>query len=80
MRTEYVPLIVCGVIAFVLLLNAGLVLGILRGGNRERLKVIRKAINAVQNPWRAEDEQYDQLRTRVKELEDKDLEERPDGH
>lgn len=80
MRTENIPLIVCGVLAFVLVLNAGLVIGILRGRNRERLNVIRKAIKAVRNPWRAEDEKYDQLRTRVADLEGKILKERGDGN
>lgn len=79
MKTDNVFLIVCGVLTFVVLLNAGLVFGLLRGQNRERFEVIGKAIGAAQNPWGAVDEQYNQLRARVAELEDAAIEEEPDG-
>lgn len=69
METENVGLIVCGVLIFVALLNAGLILGVLRGQNRNRIEVIGKAIRAVQNPWRERDEQIKELRQRVSDLE-----------
>lgn len=70
METENVGLIVCGVLIFVALLNAGLILGVLRGQNRNRFEVIEKAIRASQNPWRERDEQIQELRQRVSDLED----------
>lgn len=70
METENVGLIVCAVLIFVALLNAGLILGVLRGQNRNRFEVIEKAIRAAQNPWRERDEQIEELRQRVSDLED----------
>ena len=74
METDNVPLVICGVLTFVVLLNAGLLLSILRGRNRERFNVIGKAINAAQNPWRELDEQFDELRRRVTDLGDNEVE------
>jgi hypothetical protein len=74
METDNVPLVICGVLTFVVLLNAGLLIGILRGRNRERFNVIGKAISAAQNPWREQDEQYDELRRRVTDLGDNEVE------
>lgn len=74
METDKVPLVICGVLTFVVLLNAGLFLGILRGRNGERFNVIGKAINAAQNPWREQDGQYDELRRRVIELGENEVE------
>jgi hypothetical protein len=69
METENVGLIVCGVLIFVALLNTGLIFGVLRGKNRNRFEVIGKAIRAAQNPWRDRDEQIEELRQRVSDLE-----------
>lgn len=69
METENVGLIVCGVLIFVALLNAGLILGVLRGQNKNRFEVIGKAIRAAQNPWQERDEQIEELRQRVSDLE-----------
>ena len=74
MNTDNVLLIVCGVLIFVVLLNVGLLIGVLRGQNRERLKVIGKAINAAQNPWRESTEEYEELRKRVSDLNENAVE------
>ena len=41
----------------------------LGGQNRNRFEVIGKAIRAAQNPWRERDEQIEELRQRVSDLE-----------
>ena len=79
MDTDNVLLIVCGVLTFVVLLNAGLVFSLLRGRNRDRFRVIGKAIEVVQNPWREQDEQFGELRRRIVELEEKEVEDHADG-
>lgn len=75
METDNVLLVLCGVLTFVVLLNAGLLLGILRGRTREQITFLGKALNAVRNPWRKQDEQFDELRRRVTDLEDIEVEE-----
>ncbi len=79
MDTDNVLLIVCGVLTFVVLLNAGLAFSLLRGRNKDRFRVIGKAIEVVQNPWREQDEQFGELRRRIVELEEKELEDHADG-
>lgn len=79
MDTDNVLLIVCGALTFVVLLNAGLVFSFLRGRNRDRFRVIGKAIEVVQNPWQEQDEQFGELRRRIVELEEKELEDHADG-
>ncbi len=79
MDTDNVPLIVCGALTFVVLLNAGLVFSVLRGRNKDRFRVIGKAIEVVQNPWQEQDEQFGELRRRIVELEEKELEDHADG-
>ncbi len=78
MDTDNVLLIVCGVLTFVVLLNAGLVFSLLRGRNRDRFRVLGKTIEVVQNPWRKQDEQFDELRRRIVELEEQELEDHAD--
>lgn len=75
MNTDNVLLIVCGVLIFVVLLNLGLLIGVLRGQSQERFKVIGKAIQAAQNPWRKSNEEYEELRTRVSDLGENSVEE-----
>lgn len=79
MDTDNVLLIVCGVLTFVVLLNAGLVFSLLRGRNKDRFRVIGKVIEVVQNPWQEQDEQFGELRRRIVELEEKELEDHADG-
>ena len=78
MDTDNVLLIVCGVLTFVVLLNAGLVFSLLRGRNRDRFRVLGKTIEVVRNPWRKQDEQFDELRRRIVELEEQELEDHAD--
>lgn len=74
METDKVLLVVCGVLTFVVLINAGLLLGILRGRTREQFTILGKTLNAAKNPWREQDEQYDELRRRVTDLGDNEVE------
>lgn len=74
MNTDNVLLIVCGVLIFVVSLNVGLLIGVLRGQSRDRFKVIGKAINAAQNPWRESNEEYKELRKRVSDLSENAVE------
>jgi hypothetical protein len=79
MNTDNVLLIVCGVLIFVVLLNLGLLIGVLRGQSQERFKVIGKAIQAAQNPWRKSNEGYEELRKRVSNLGENSVEEEVNG-
>jgi hypothetical protein len=56
--------IFCGVLAFVLLFNAGILLTFLRGRGNTLIRGIRE----LRNPWQAEDNALLELRRRVASL------------
>jgi len=62
--------IVCGVLAFVLMLNLGLILSFLRSQAASPKGLFRKSLGEMLNPWREEDEALDRLARDVEALQD----------
>ncbi len=63
-----VALAICLAFAIVLGVNAVLLYGLLRGGYRQQIRMLRDAVIVARNPWKAEDEQLAELHSRVAEL------------
>ena len=62
--------IVCGVLAFVLMLNLGLILSFLRSQAGRPKGLFRKSLGEMLNPWREEDEALERLAKDVEALRD----------
>lgn len=60
--------IVCGVLAFVILLNVGLILSFLRSQANRPQGLFRKSLGDMINPWREEDEALARLAEGVEAL------------
>jgi hypothetical protein len=67
-------LIVFGVLAFVLLLNLGLILTALRHRGTNPNPMIRKSLADMLNPWKEEDQALDDLHKKVESLTRRDNE------
>jgi len=75
METEKALLVVGVTLAVVLLINAGILVNFLRSKSSGQLKAFGRAIQAVQNPFRRENESLSELRERVSKLENQASEE-----
>jgi hypothetical protein len=64
--------IVFGVLAFVLLLNAGLVLTALRYRKSSPRPIFGESIRDLLNPWKDEDQALDELHEEVDKLKRRD--------
>jgi hypothetical protein len=80
METDNVILVICGTLLIVLLINAGILVALLRSDSTGQLKVLGKAIQAVQNPWGKGDEDLKELRQRISRLENQTDEDAKDEH
>ena len=69
MQTDNVLLVICGTLLIVLLINAGILVALLRSDSSGQLKVLGKAIQAVQDPWGKGDEDIKELRQRISQLD-----------
>jgi|Deesub1362A_J573_1020465.scaffolds.fasta_scaffold01333_9 hypothetical protein len=67
-----VVLAICLAFAIVITVNAVLIYGLLRGGYREQIRMMRDALRVARDPWREEDEQIAELRDRVSDLQRED--------
>jgi hypothetical protein len=74
METDNVFLVICGTLLMVLIINAGILVALLRSGSSGQLNVLGKAIQAVQDPWGKGDKDLKELRQRISQL-DKQTEE-----
>lgn len=80
MNTDNVFLIICGTLVIVLLINAGILVALLRSESSGQLKVIGKAIEAVRDPWGKGNEDFKELRQRISRLEKRTGEETENDH
>jgi hypothetical protein len=75
MKTDNIFLVLCGTLALVVLINAGILVALLRSDTSGQLKVLGKAFEAVKNPLSKGDEDLKELRQRVSKFEDQSTEE-----
>lgn len=68
METESVLLVVCGTLVLVILINAGILVALLRSDSSGQLKVFGKAIEAVRDPMGKGNREMKELRQRIAEL------------
>jgi hypothetical protein len=61
-------LIICMAIGIVMIVNAVLIIGLIRGRTSRSIEMAREAFKAARNPWAREDEALEELSRRVKEL------------
>ena len=80
METDNVFLVICGTLLIVLLINAGILVALLRSDSSGQLKVLGKAIKAVQNPWGKGNEELKELRQRISQLEKQTNEDAENAH
>ena len=66
------PLIVIAILAFVILINIGLVFGFLRRTKSKPKMVFRESIGEMLNPWKKEDAALEELHQRVGDLKNRD--------
>lgn len=64
-------LIVCGVLAFVILLNAGLIASAIRHQRSNPKPIFGKGFTELLNPWRDEDQALEDLHEEVQALKGK---------
>lgn len=74
MKTDNILLVLCGTLALVVLINAGILVALLRSDTSGQLKVLGKALEAVKDPWKR-DEDLKELRQRVSKFENQSAEE-----
>jgi hypothetical protein len=60
----------------VVVINAGLIIAMLRSNPSKQIKILTKAARALRNPWEAQNADYDALRDSVSQLQSKE-EEKP---
>jgi hypothetical protein len=75
MKTENVLLVICGTLVIVVLINAGILVAMLRSNYQGQFKALGKLFQSARNPWHKEDEDYRELRQRVADLDHRDAEE-----
>jgi hypothetical protein len=63
-----VLLVLCVAAAMVIVINAGLALGLLRSRTAEQIRLARAALNRARDPWGEEDQALVELHRRVIEL------------
>lgn len=64
----------------VVVVNAGLILALRRGGTHRQVDMLRRAAKAARNPWAEQDQTMSELRERVSQLESDGAEPpEPDG-
>jgi len=80
MQTDNVLLIVCGTLILVLLINAGILVSLLRSNPSSQLKVLGKTFETFQNPWKKGNQDLKELRDRISKLENLSAEETQDDH
>lgn len=61
--------VICLALGLVLVINAVLVLGLLRGGSQREIDLLRRAIGGVRSPWEKDDQAMNELRSRVSDLD-----------
>ena len=80
METENVFLVICGTLVLVILINAGILVALLRSGSSGELKVFGKAIEAVRDPLGKGNQEMKELRQRIVKLERQSEEENNHDH
>lgn len=75
METDNVFLVVCGTLALVLLINAGILVALLRNNSSHQIKTIGKAIETIRDPLGKGNQDLEELRKRITKLEDQTSEE-----
>jgi hypothetical protein len=75
MKTTNVLLVICGTITIVVLINAGILVALLRSNYQGQFKVFGKILQSARNPWQGENDDYRELRKRVAELDRPDAKE-----
>ncbi len=75
METNNVFLVICATLAIVLLINAGILVALLRQNPSEQIKVIGKTIEAIKDPLGKGNQDLEELRKRIMKLEDETAEE-----
>ncbi len=80
MQTDNVLLIVCGTLLLVLLINAGIMVALLRSNPSNQLKVLSKTFETFQNPWKKGNQDLKELRDRISKLENPQSKEVQDDH
>ena len=68
--TDHGWLIICGVLIFVVLINLGLSLAVLRSRGRRR-PLLNGSLSDLLNPWKKEDDALDMLHREISHLADK---------
>ena len=75
METNNVFLVVCATLALVLLINAGILIALLRQNPSGQIKIIGKTIEAIRDPLGKGNQDMEELRKRVMRLENETAEE-----
>lgn len=76
-------LIVLLIVGLVILVNIGLLYGMLSGSTRQQFEMLRRAAQRARNPWSEEDDDLKELRGRIARLQSREPSEadpdEPDG-
>jgi hypothetical protein len=65
--------IICGVLAFVLLLNLGIALSAMQYRKSKQMPIIGKSISEILTPWKDEDQALEDLHRQIEVLTEKDI-------
>ncbi|OGO14766.1 MAG: hypothetical protein A2Z14_02820 [Chloroflexi bacterium RBG_16_48_8] len=80
MQTDNVFLIICGTLILVLLINAGILVALLRSESSGQLKVLGKAFESFRDPWGRGNKDLKELRERISKLENLPAEDAENDH
>ncbi len=80
MKVDNVFLVVCGTLVLVFIINAGILVALLRSEATTQIKVIGKVIDAVRDPWKKSNEEMKELHQRISRLEKQPNEETENDH
>ena len=69
METDNIFLVLCGTFLLVLAINARAIVMLLRPGSTDQHRSWGNVIQAAKNPWREEEQELNELRKRVDELQ-----------
>jgi prefoldin subunit 5 len=80
MDTDKAFLVICATLIIVLFINAGIIVSLIRANKSGQFKSLGKAIAAIQNPFNKGNEELNELRQRISQLEKKAQEDTENEH
>jgi prefoldin subunit 5 len=80
MDTDKAFLVICATLVIVLFINAGIIVSLIRANKSGQFKSLGKAIAAIQNPFNKGNEELNELRQRISQLEKKAQEDTENEH